>query len=215
MNRSHPPTTACVLVLPGGKPRSAGRSRPWQLSNLRMAWLARALRARLAGRGIAVERVQYRVRGWNEPERDPVRDAAAVLADATGRFGDVPVVLVGHSMGGRVAAHLADHPSVCGIAALAPWWPESDAARIPAGRTLSVAHGAEDRWTDPLASRAQTVRARGRGVNATWVSLTGAGHFLLTKPRWWHQVAADLVLASLAADTESEPAMWESERCHG
>lgn len=215
MNRPHPPTTACVLVLPGGKPRSAGLSRPWQLSNVRIAWLAHALRASLTGRGIAVERVQYRVRGWNEPERDPVRDAAAALADATERFGDIPIVLVGHSMGGRVAAHVADHPNVRGVAALAPWWPESDAALIPTGCALAVAHGSRDRWTDPDVSREQTALARGRGVDATWVSLAGGGHFLLTKPRWWHQVAADLVLASLAAHTESEPALRESERCHG
>lgn len=201
MTTAHP--AAYVLVLPGGKPRSTAPSRPWQLSNLRMAWLVRALRARLSEQGVVVERVRYRVRGWNEPARDPVRDAAAALERAAQRFGDVPVVLVGHSMGGRVAAHLAAHPNVRAVAALAPWWPDEDAALIPAGRRLLTAHGTRDTWTDPDSSRAQTEQASSRGVDADWQPLEGAGHYLLTQPTWWHRLAADLVAESIG------------ERCHG
>ena len=216
MTMSQPAPTALVLMLPGGKPRSTARSRPWQLSNLRMAWFARSLRSRVADRGIAVERVRYRVRGWNEPDRDPVRDAVAALARATERFGDVPVVLVGHSMGGRVAAHIADHPNVHAVAALAPWWPESDAGLIPADRQLTVVHGLRDSWTDPWASREQTARARKRGLKATWLPLPGAGHFMLTKPQWWHQLVADLATDTVLSigtvlSIDTEPGMNTNE----
>ena len=214
MNTHHPTTAACVLVLPGGKPSSTAISRPWQLSNLRMAWLTRALRARLAGHDIEVERVQYRVRGWNGADQDPVRDAAEALEQAVERLGDVPVILVGHSMGGRVAAHIAQHENVHAVAALAPWWPESDSALIPAGRRLAVAHGLRDRWTDPWASREQTARARGRGVDATWRALAGGGHFMLTKPHWWHGVAADLVLAAMADNSVSAATERTREHCN-
>ncbi|WP_438949092.1 LLM class flavin-dependent oxidoreductase, partial [Streptomyces harbinensis] len=37
------------------------------------------------------------------------------------RLGPVPVVLVGHSMGGRAALRAAGHPAVTGVVALAPW----------------------------------------------------------------------------------------------
>lgn len=205
MDNSRPPTTACVLVLPGGKPRSTAPSRPWHLSNLRMAWLARSLRSSLGSQGVAVERVRYRQRGWNEPDRDPVRDAVAAVDSAIDRLGEIPVVLVGHSMGGRAAAHVAAHRDIHAIAALAPWWPESDAELIPAGRRLLVAHGTQDRWTDPESSQAQTEQARARGVDATWLPLIGGGHFLLTRPRWWHRVTADLARTAL---TDQEP-------CHG
>ena len=214
MNTHHRTTAACVLVLPGGKPSSTAPSRPWQLSNLRMAWLTRSLRARLEGHDIEVERVRYRVRGWNGADQDPVQDAEDALAQAMERLGDVPVILVGHSMGGRVAAHLSTHENVHAVAALAPWWPESDSALIPAGRKLTVAHGLRDRWTDPWASREQTARARGRDVQATWLALADGGHFMLTKPQWWHGVAANLVLTALTDHSISEATKLTREHCN-
>ena len=216
MTSHHPPTAARVLVLAGGKPNSTAPSRPWHLSNLRMMWLARSLQTRLAGSGVVVERVRYGVRGWNEPAQDPVHDAQSALDRLTLAFGDEPVILIGHSMGGRVAAHVAAHRNVRAVAALAPWWPESDAQLIPADRRLFVAHGERDRWTDPQASREQTAQARRRGLDATWVALAGGGHFMLTKPGWWHRVAAELVLAAVAdlAQAESTAPAHEAEHCH-
>ena len=200
MDRGSPTAPAYVLVLPGGKPRSQDPSRCWHLSNLRMIWLARSLRSTLGPHGIAVQRLQYRVRGWNAPEASPVHDARIALERARLRFGDVPVAVVGHSMGGRVAAHLAALDNVRAIAALAPWWPESDGDRVPADRSLMVAHGTADRWTDPVASRAQTEQALARGVNASWHPLSGAGHFMLTRPWWWHRITADFVLDAFVAE---------------
>ena len=72
-------------------------------ANLRMMFVAGALRRRL-GPGVEVRRIQYRLRGWNSPRFDAVADANKVLAQARLRFESENIVLVGHSMGGRVAA---------------------------------------------------------------------------------------------------------------
>jgi pimeloyl-ACP methyl ester carboxylesterase len=178
-----------VLVLPGGKPISTAPSKAWQLANLRMALLTSALRHRLPA--VTVTRVRYRVRGWNAPQLDPVRDAEAALERLLERFAPERVVVVGHSMGGRVAAHLAGRRDVGGVVALAPWWPASDADLIPVATRLLTVHGTADTWTDPASSRQQCLRAANRGVVAHWVGLPGAGHYMLRRWRLWHTLTAD------------------------
>jgi pimeloyl-ACP methyl ester carboxylesterase len=183
-------TRGAVLVLPGGKPRSDERSRPWQLAHLRVALLARALRRRL-GPDVEVRRVRYRLRGWNPGALDAVRDAVEVLDDLLRRHRPEDVVVVGHSMGGRVAVHLAADGRVGAVAALAPWWPADDAALLPARCRLLTMHGTADTWTDPVAAQAQTLAAAQRGLDARWVPVPAAGHFLLRDYRRWHRVTAD------------------------
>lgn len=135
----------------------------------------------------------------------PVRDGLAAIDDVVRRRGDVRLGLVGHSMGGRVAAHLAAQQRVEAVAALAPWWPADDADLIPAGRHLLVAQGTEDRWTDPGAAQSQAMAARDRGVNTRWRPLPGAGHFLLTDPRWWVETTADFLVCTLARESTTCP----------
>ncbi|MBM4594407.1 alpha/beta fold hydrolase [Rhodococcus hoagii] len=76
---------------------------------------------------VEVRQVRYLLRGWNGADRSPVHDVRRILDDL--RPAQTPVVLVGHSMGARVAAVVADDPLVCGVLALAPWWPEGRAVR--------------------------------------------------------------------------------------
>lgn len=193
----------CVLVLPGGKQRSDGRSRCWQLANVRMAFFAAALRRRL-GPAVAVERVQYRFRGWNSPRMDALRDAEAVLERARDRFEPARIAVVGHSMGGRVAAHLAARGDVGTVVALAPWWVGNDGDLIPAGTRLLVVHGTADTWTDPRASRMQVARGQQRGVDAEWVGFDGAGHYMVRRWRQWHRLSSEFVAGALtAADREA------------
>ncbi|WP_172831236.1 alpha/beta hydrolase family protein [Mycobacterium asiaticum] len=181
-----------MLVLPGGKMRSAEPSRWWQPANLRMVLLARALRHRL-GRDVKVVRVQYRLRGWNSPRQDPVRDAADALQQMRARYGPKDVVLVGHSMGGRVAAQLASEGGIAAVVALAPWWYGDKADLIPVGTRLLVLHGTADTRTDPEVSRIQAGRARQRGVDAQWVGIEGVGHHMVRQWRQWHRRTADFV----------------------
>lgn len=185
-----------ILVLPGGKPRSEVRSRPWQLANLRVALLASALRRRLSP-SVEVRRVRYRVRGWNPASLDAVRDATVALEDLLGRFRPEDVVVVGHSMGGRVAVHLAATGQVGAVVALAPWWPANDADRVPLECGLLTMHGTADTWTDPVAAQAQTEAAARRGVDARWVPVQGAGHFLIKDYSRWHRVTADFAATHL------------------
>jgi len=188
---------ACVLVLPGGMVRSEQPSRSWQLANVRMMFVARALRRRL-GPDVEVRRIQYRVRGWNSPRRDPVRDAQAVLDDVRSRCDPERVVLVGHSMGGRVAAHLAGHGGVGAVVALAPWWHPDKGDLIPVGTRLLVVHGTADARTDPGVSRIQTLRARDRGLDARWVGIDGVGHHMVRRWGEWHRQITDFVADQLA-----------------
>ena len=196
------PESGCVLVLPGGKVRSDRSSRSWQLANLRMAIFAAALRRRLSP-DVEVRRVRYRLRGWNRQRLDALHDAEAVLDGARDRFEPAQIAVVGHSMGGRVAAHLAARGGVGSVVALAPWWVGDDAGLIPVTTRLLVVHGTTDTWTDPRASLAQTRRAQQRGVDAEWVGLDGAGHYMVRRCREWHRLTAEFVAEQL--DMASPP----------
>lgn len=188
---------ACVLVLPGGKVCSDQASRWWQLANLRMMLVAGALRRRL-GPDVDVRRVQYRRRGWNSPHLDAVADAKKVLDDVRRRFDPENIVLVGHSMGGRVAAQLSADADIGAVVALAPWWVGCEGDLIPASTRLLVVHGTADSWTDPRSSATQTWRARGRGVKATWAGVEGAGHYMVRRCGEWRRRTTDFVADYLA-----------------
>ena len=56
-----------------------------------------------------------------------------------------------------------------------------------------VLHGTADTRTDPRSSQAQTRAARDRGVDAEWVGVPDAGHYLLRRWRLWHRRTARFV----------------------
>jgi pimeloyl-ACP methyl ester carboxylesterase len=191
MNATERPSSG-VLVLPGGKPRSAAMSRRWHLANQRMAVVAAALRRQL-GDDFEVRRIQYRLRGWNGDRLSALRDAEAELTRMRREIPAERIILVGHSMGARVAAHLSAGGDVAGIVALAPWWPQHDADLVPTGCRMLVMHGTADTWTDPRASSAQTQRAAQRGVDAQWVPVYGAGHYMIRRWSQWHRRPAEYI----------------------
>ncbi len=91
-----------------------------QLSVLRMVPVAARIARRTKGE-VAVLRLLNSHRGW-DGDTTPVDDVDWALGQAAERFGaDVPVCLVGHSLGGRAALLAANRPQVRSAVALAPW----------------------------------------------------------------------------------------------
>jgi pimeloyl-ACP methyl ester carboxylesterase len=182
-----------VLALHGGKPRSHqsvdGRSASWR----RAAWLTREIAQPAHDEGVGIWLVRYRRRGWNGGT-DAVADARWALDRLRAVHGDVPVVLLGHSMGARVAVHAADDPSVVGVVGLAPWWSADDPVHTLAGRTLRAAHGRRDRITSFRETARYVERARRVADSAALEDMGALGHYMLTGSRRWHDVALRSVL---------------------
>ncbi len=186
-----------ALVLHGGQEDSTAPVRARQLAVLRMRPFAGALRRAGAAHGLAVARLRYQVRGWNGDLRSPVGDTRGALAELTARFPDVPLALVGHSMGGRTAVHVADDPAVRVVVALAPWLEVDDPVATMTGRRLLVVHGKADHVTDPRASARYVDAAAELARTVSWLGLRGERHAMLRRAALWHELATGYVLGAL------------------
>ena len=184
---------ALVLVLHGGKDCSSARVKDTSLSWCRARGLARALGRSLADEGVGVWALRHRTVGWNGDGADKVADAHRALDQAAAELGDVPVVLVGHSMGGRTACRTADHPLVRGVVALAPWLPPGDPVQALTGRELHAAHGRRDHVTRARDTRAYVERARSVTTAASFTDMGDRGHYLLRGVHAWNAFSLDRV----------------------
>ncbi len=187
---------AVVLLLHGGREHSTVPARWNQLAVLRMIPFARAV-ARAGDGQIAVARLRYAVRGWNEAAESPIADARAALEQVRARYPDRPIGLLGHSMGGRVALRLADDPGVEAVVGLAPWVHRYDVAGGGPGLRALLMHGTRDRMTSPHNTATMAGRLRARGVDVRLVSVDGEGHAMLQRPRYWHRTAASFLREAL------------------
>jgi dienelactone hydrolase len=204
---SHAPggaVRAVALVLHGGREASTSPVRPSQLAVLRMVPFAASLRRNGRAHGLAVARLRYVVRGWNGELRSPVADVRWALAQLTTRYPDVPVALVGHSMGGRAAVYAAGHPAVTTVAGLAPWIVADDPVDEVAGRHLLVMHGDEDRITDPRSSAAWVQRASAVTASAGYLTVRGERHAMLRRAPLWHALTTGYVLSVLCGVPPAE-----------
>jgi dienelactone hydrolase len=189
---------AIVLVLHGGRSRGRGAVRPWQGAVLRMGPFASAVAQ--AGKGeIAVAALRYAVRGWNGDEASPLADTRLALEQVAARYPGVPIGLLGHSMGGRVALHLADDPRIHAIVALAPWVERPDRPRSHPGLHLLVMHGSMDRMTSAKASRAMATAVEELGADVTYERVTGDAHAMLRRAQHWHEQSAAYLARHLLA----------------
>ncbi|MFF0744606.1 alpha/beta hydrolase [Streptomyces sp. NPDC004111] len=188
---------AAVLLLHGGREHGLEAPTALNLPGRRMIPFGRAL-TRAAGRDrLAVRTVTYRHRGWNGERADPVHDALPALERLTADLGPVPVVLVGHSMGGRTALRIAGHPQVRAVVALAPWCPPGEPVAQLDGRDLVLLHGDRDRTTSPRRTRELAARARTAGARACVVTVDGGDHAMLRRARTWHTLTTSVTLGLL------------------
>lgn len=169
-----------------------------QLSLLRMVDMYVGLRRR--SRTAAVYLLRHRVRGWNpdasgRAEPDPVVDARWALDQVTNRHGDVPVALLGHSMGGRTSFAVAADRRVVGVCALAPWLPDGEPLQVArAGQRFVLAHGTADAMASAPASLRYATRLRAAGAAVVRFELAGAKHSMLNHPALWHRFAVTVSL---------------------
>src|SRR5215475_6718759 len=180
--------TGLVVVTHGGTSESTLPTSGWQGSVLRMIPVARAVSRSLDGTGAVVWRPRFTVRGWNGAAASPAADLTVMLDEAKAALGPVPVVLVGHSMGGRAVLRAAGHPLVTALA----------------GRRVLLVHGRGDRIT----STAETWAYAGRAAEVTTVAtieIAGTEHAMLRRAGLWHQLTAAFARQELAPPGPAGP----------
>jgi alpha-beta hydrolase superfamily lysophospholipase len=199
---------AVVLLLPGGTEESSAPVRAMDPALLRMFPFGRSVVH--AGKGrIVLATLRYSVRGWNGELESPLPDARWALDELAQRFGDLPIGLVGHSMGGRVALRVANHVGsptsrVSSVAALAPWLPTGESIPSIHPRLL-LAHGTADRITDPEQTFALAEDLAANGVDVELVRFPGARHSMLLPASPWHDLVSDFMVRTLLAPVQDGP----------
>lgn len=169
---------------------------PTQLSVLRLVPLAR--RIARAGKGrLAVYRLLNSYRGW-DTSHTPVQDVAWAIEQVVERHGpDVPVCLVGHSLGARAAILAADRPPVRGVVALAAFVYPNDADGLGLrDRQILFVHGLRDRIAPARRAR-QLAERLARHNRVGFLALPDGKHAMLAEHRRFGTAAADFVTATL------------------
>ena len=193
-----------MLLLHGGEPHQRAPVRPFDVSVLRMFPFGRSV-IRASGGRIRVATLRYAVRGWNGDQESPLPDARWAIDQIAERCGGLPVGLVGHSMGGRVALRVGNYPGVRSVAALAPWLPPGEPIPRMDGRTVLLAHGTADTRTDPQATFELGERFATEGVDVELVKFPGAHHSMLFPARPWHDLVAGFMARSLLVPVPEGP----------
>jgi pimeloyl-ACP methyl ester carboxylesterase len=193
---------AVVLVLHGGASRrDMMLVSPAQLSVLRM--IPTAQRIAREGRGrLAVLRLLNSYRGW-DAQHTPLDDVRWAVGEVAARYGDRPVGLVGHSMGGRAALLSAGLPEVASVVALNPWlYPAERPVRSPT--PVLVVHGLRDRIA-PASRSAAYVQRLGRRSHAAYVAVAEGKHAMLRHGGVFDRYAAEFSAAILLPDPRDMP----------
>ncbi|MFI5608029.1 alpha/beta hydrolase [Amycolatopsis sp. NPDC051903] len=204
VRRASGPARAVALVLHGGAEHGVARVGPWRLAYLRMVPLARALHRAGRAHGLEVRLVRNRRYGWNAPAEDPLDDARWALERIRAEHPGLPVVLVGHSMGGRVVLRVADDPAVVGVCALAPWTPPGEPIDAVVGRSVVLLHGTRDRITSPRDSHAFAERARALAKRLARFEVVGDGHAMIKRPAVWTRLMCAFTLEAIDAGETDE-----------
>ncbi|MEV3932389.1 alpha/beta hydrolase [Streptomyces sp. NPDC049944] len=202
-----PEVSGVVLLLPDGETDS--RRRPSTLSYAAQLPFARTLARAGQDDGLAVHVVRYRTRGWNAGA-DPAADTHWAADEVVRRYGDVPVCLVGHGMGGRAALRGAGHDAVNSVLAMAPWLPEAtdpepEPVKHLAGRRVMIVHGTNDARTNPELSYRLAERAKKANRDTCRFEVHSDGHALRQHRSEVLALASDFIGGSLFARSYARP----------
>jgi pimeloyl-ACP methyl ester carboxylesterase len=182
--RASGPTSAraAVVCVNGGQASEVEGT--WSAT---LEWLVRRLAPRFPG--LRFGEVRYRVKSWKQLDRC-VEDARAAVDELAARR----TLVLGFSMGGAVAAQIADERSVETVLGLAPWFPDRLSLEPLRGRRLRVLHGALDRWlpgipgVSPALSRRGFDRALALGASGEYTLIPGAVHGVALRAHWGRPV---------------------------
>ena len=207
---TRPAPTSCVLVLHGGHTVSTHAVRSLDPAVLRLRPVAASVGRH--NQESAVYRLEFATRGWNGAGVTALRDARWALAELRSRHPELPIVLVGHSMGARVALRLGGDPSVAGVVALTPWAPPGDPVSQLSGRPVVVVQGAADRICPVLETEPFMAKAISAGAQLERTILPRLGHTMLGRFWLWHRLTWQGVRRILhqagparAGDTSASP----------
>jgi pimeloyl-ACP methyl ester carboxylesterase len=193
-----------VLLLHGG---AGGRGlmavSPTQLSVLRMVPIAQRIAREGRGR-LAVFRLLNSARGW-DTRHPPVLDVAWALEQVRDRYGDRPVGLVGHSLGGRAALLAGDRTGVRTIVALNPWVYPDDHADLRGRRTL-VVHGLADRIASAERSAVVARRLAARAP-VGFIAIPDGKHAMLRHGSLFESYASEFVQVTMLGAEPTSPAV--------
>jgi pimeloyl-ACP methyl ester carboxylesterase len=140
-----------------------------------------------------VWRLRYRVRGWNGAAADAAQDLRWAVRMAAAELPGVPVILVGHSMGGRAAIYAAGEPNVAAVCLLAPWIEDGDPVGDLIGKPVLIVHGSADRTTDPRRSRTLATE-----VGAQFATVDGVGHTMVGGRARWRALIIEFLAKQVA-----------------
>lgn len=176
---------AVALLLHGGAEHGLDRTNKRTPPLLRMLAVGRSIDRALGGR-VAVAVLRDAVRGYNGEARSPVVDARWALRRLRDLYPGLPLAVVGHSMGGRVALEVVDTEGLVAVVGMAPWIPHEYDVQPFLGRRTLLLHGRKDVVTDPRESAALVRRIMAAGGDARGVQLTD-WHPMLLQARSWHR----------------------------
>ncbi len=185
-----------ALFCHGGTATSVAPPNERALSLVRMRAVEQFVRSGSADRGISTQLLRYRVAGWNGAAADAYTDVRWAIERLRAEHGAaVPIVLVGHSMGGRAALRAGGDPQVAAVCGLAPWTPPGEPVGHLRGRTVAILHGRTDRWVPTKLSADFAVRAAEAGASVARFTVPG-GHSMLRGALRWHRFTRDVVLGA-------------------
>jgi predicted esterase len=185
-----------ALFCHGGTATSVAPPKERALSLVRMRAIEQFVRSSTADRGISTHLLRYRVAGWNGAAADAYTDVRWAIERLRAEHGTaVPIVLVGHSMGGRAALRAGGDPQVAAVCGLAPWTPPGEPVGHLRGQTVAILHGRADRWVPAALSADFALRAAEAGASVARFTVPG-GHSMVRGALRWHRFARDVVLGA-------------------